>query len=513
MVLIAFLPKNDFKKTRVVALCSVAIQLLISTFLWVDFDNSLAGNYAEGFLFIEKTTWINLEFDDLGGFKVEYFVGLDGIGLSLVMLSCLILVVGVISSWDLQENARGYYALYLLLSISIIGCFVALDFFLFYLFFELMLLPMFFLIGIYGGKRSSYAAIKFFIYTLIGSMFILMAMIILQLATIDPDTGLHSFNLLLMMDASNLEMGSLLTKDSTSLIWGKSLRFWIFWALFIGFAIKLPIVPLHTWLPDAHVEAPTSISVILAGLLLKVGGYGLIRIAYPLFPDIAYEYSYLIAIIGVISILYGGLNALVQSDFKKLIAYSSIGHMGFVVLGLASLTSTGFSGALFQMISHGLISASLFLLVGVVYERTHNRKIENFSGLANKMPIYTIFIVVFFFANLGIPGLSGFIGEVLVLMGSFESRGIVPITVSILAIAGIVVAAIYHLWLLQRMFFGRYWVRNESWEVRIVDLSKREKLMLLPLAVLVTALGIWPRIVLDVMQDSINLLVNHMQGS
>jgi len=274
--------------------------------------------------------------------------------------------------------------------------------------------------------------------------------------------------------------------------------------------IKLPAVPFHTWLPDAHVEAPTAISVLLAGVLLKVGGYGLFRIAYSIFPDAAMELAQPVAILGMISIVYGGLVAMAQNDIKKLIAYSSVSHMGFVLLGLAVITLEGISGSLFQMVSHGFISGALFLIVGVLYDRTHDRQIENVSGLASKLPLYTFFVVLFFFGSLGLPGLSGFVGEVLVLMGAIGAESInqlVPRWIGMIAVLGIIISAAYYLWTLQRMFFGTYWVREESWDQEMKEINLREWIMLAPLGILVILLGIFPSVLLDPIENSIQFLV------
>ncbi|WP_462248806.1 complex I subunit 4 family protein [Ekhidna sp.] len=505
--LMLFVSGEKWMLFRRLSLATIGVQFVLSVLMMINFDGSISPeSWSGAFQFVEKSNWINMSFGSIGSLSIEYFIGVDGISMPLVVLSSFVLLIGVVSSWNIKEKAKGYYILYLLLSSSIIGCFISLDFFLFYLCFEFMLLPMFFLIGIWGGKRRAYASIKFFLYTLLGSLFILVVMIALYLSVVDGDA--NTFSLVQMLDGSYAD-GSVLDPSSKQLIFGYSARAVAFIFLIIGFGIKLPAVPVHTWLPDAHVEAPTPISVVLAGLLLKVGAYGLFRIAYGIFPDIAVQYASIVAVVGVISILYGGMNALAQRDLKRMVAYSSVSHMGFVLVGLASLTTIGFSGAYFHMISHGLISPALFLIAGVIYDRTGNRKMENFSGLASKMPQYTFFMAVFFFAGLGLPGLSGFVGELMVLMGAFGSSQL-SYWIGISATLGIAVSAAYFLWTIQRMFYGNYFVRDSSWDSNMIDLTSREKLMLIPLALLVIALGIFPRLILDFSNETVDFFIQQI---
>lgn len=450
---------------------------------------------------VEDVTWFELAIGSSQKLRVEYFLALDGLNLPLVMLSVVVMLIAVVSSYSISEKVKGYFVLLLLLNGAIIGSFLAFDLLLFYLFFEFMLLPMFFLIGIWGGPRREYASIKFFLYTLLGSILILIVFIGLYISASVPgeETITHTFNLIHLMDSNAYVPHSLLDPKNIVTIGGLSIRAWAFLFLFIGFAIKLPMVPFHTWLPDAHVEAPTPISVVLAALLLKIGGYGMIRMMYPLFPDAAVSWSWLVGLMGVISILYGALNALASKDLKRLIAYSSVSHMGFVLLGLASVTVEGVTGSIYQMVSHGLISAMLFLIVGVLYDRTHDRMIGNYSGLIAKMPTYFVMVLIAFFASLGLPAFSGFIAEIMVFLGAFKSNGINGLLHESLAIAatlGLALGAGYYLWTMQRMFFGPFNLRVGD-PSRLVDLTVREKVMLVPLALLILAAGIFPQLLID----------------
>lgn len=507
MLLIIALPLRLQSAYKWIALSCTGIQLALGIICWCYFDDSrIIDGWEEHFQFVEKIAWIRFSMEGLGSLNVDYFLGVDGISLPLVALSALVLLIGVISSWNITHKTKGYFALYLLLGASVVGCFVALDFFLFYVFFEFMLLPMFFLIGIWGGARRQYASIKFFLYTLLGSLLILIVMIGLYLSV--EENGGGTFSFIQLLNPSAYTPDGLFSCGDRE-IWGLSARTWGFWLLVAGFAIKLPTVPVHTWLPDAHVEAPTPVSVILAGLLLKIGGYGLIRIAFGFFPEQAVEYSMEIGLLGAISIIYGGMNAMAQDDFKRLVAYSSVSHMGFVLVGFSALSYQGFSGSVFHMVSHGLLSPALFLLVGVLYDRTKTRQIDSFSGLASQMPVYTFMTGLFFFASLGLPGFSGFVGELLVLMGAFGSDH-VPIWIAVLATTGILISAAYFLWTIQRLFFGTYWVRNQEWSDQMTDLTRQEWIMLAPLAFLVLLLGIYPSSLLRPINDSIEFWLNHI---
>jgi NADH-quinone oxidoreductase subunit M len=402
--------------------------------------------------------------------------------------------------------------LFLILNASIIGTFCALDMLLFYLFFEFMLLPMYFLIGLWGGPKREYASVKFFLYTLLGSVLILLVIIGLYLSSsVDslPGHPSHTFDMIRLADPATLIPGSFLHHDSNWMAGSYHPRLIAFILLLVGFGIKLPLVPFHTWLPDAHVEASTPVSVILAALLLKVGGYGLLRLAYPIFPDSAMSTANFVSIVGVVTIVYGALNALSSKDLKRLIAYSSVSHMGFVLLGLSSLSPEGISGAVFQMVGHGLIAAMLFIIAGVIYDRTGDRLIANYSGLYARMPIYTSFALIAFFAALGLPGLCGFIGEIMVLLGAFGSEYVMG-WVAILATGGLILAAAYSIWTIQRMFFGPYSVAVPG---SIHDLTRREKIMLMPIAILIIALGIFPQLLIRYINPFAAALAEVLSGS
>lgn len=496
-LVVLLIPAKMTLSFRYVSLAASVVQIFVVINMLFVYEN------ISGFQFLEQQPWIRLDLGTWGVLQATYQVGVDGLSFPLVILSTFILLIATISSWNVSQSVKGYFALMLVLNASIIGSFTALDFLLFYLFFEFMLLPMFFLIAIWGGPRREYASIKFFLYTLLGSIFILIAMIGLYLSVHDPSsTGklVHTFSILHMTDPANFISNSILDPNNPWELGFYNTRYWAFLLLFIGFAIKLPMAPLHTWLPDAHVEASTPISVILAALLLKIGGYGLARIAFPVFPEAALYFGWFIGLMGLISIIYGGLNAMASKDLKKLIAYSSISHMGFVLLGLASLTPEGVAGATYQMFSHGIISAMLFLLAGVLYDRTHDRMIGTYSGLSSRMKGYTTMVLIAFFASLGLPGFSGFIAELMVFLGAFRSNsatGILPEAFAVIATLGLVLAAAYYLWTLQRMFFGPFSVKGNIPEEKLYDLTRREYLMLIPLGAATLCFGIFPQPILS----------------
>jgi len=503
MIIVLLLPRKNETAMKWTTAFFTFLQVILAVVIYLNYNRGMTGiNSPEGMQFVEKATWIDISgVAWFGRIHIDYFMGIDGISVPMVLLTALICFVATFASWGIDKAVKGYFALFLLLDTGMMGVFVALDFFLFYIFWELMLLPMYFLIGIWGGPRREYAAIKFFLYTLLGSVLILLVILALYFSTsiTDPATGekIHTFNMLAMMNPANFEPGSLLYGLNT--YW----RYVAYIALFIGFAIKVPIFPFHTWLPDAHVEAPTAISVILAGILLKMGTYGMLRVSFPIFPDAMMYYAFPLAVFGFINIVYGALCAMAQQDFKKLIAYSSISHMGIVVLGMAALNTQGVTGAVFQMFNHGTITAMLFMVVGVIYDRAHTRGLDEFGGLANQMPVYTGITMVAFFAALGLPGLSGFISEAFAFLGAFQTFR----WVTIFSTLGIVITAGYFLWTMQRVFLGTL---PERWR-NLTDMNIREIFSLGILAVVIIFLGVYPSPVLNLMTSSVNHLVDFVQ--
>jgi len=478
---------------------------------------------------VERANWI-----EGNHFTIEYFLGVDGLSFPLVVLTTLISFLACLASlnfdhWKINKGIRAYFILFLLLETGMIGVFVSLDFFLFYIFWEVMLLPMYFLIGVWGGARREYAAIKFFLFTLAGSVLMLVGLVAMYFYSADAVhqamnaqgvsaiasgyrdgvtlTG-GTFDLL-ELSTNPVIQHHFASAATTFLAWKFAPVMFVF--LFIGFAIKLPSVPVHTWLPDAHVEAPTPISMILAGVLLKMGGYGFLRLCYPIFPTAGHQFAFPLACIGVISILYGALCAMAQTDFKKLVAYSSISHMGYVLLGIAIMTPMGFQGAMFQMIAHGISSPMCFFLVGVIYDRAHHREINRFGGLWLSMPKYGSMATLGFFASLGLPGLCGFIGEVYVLLGTFQAGNKFPwaYTLAILAAFGVVLTAGYILWVIQRVYLGK--VREEYKD--FPEATGRELLILAPLGVLCIVLGILPtQTLFNFMNGTLDLMLQHINA-
>ena len=492
--------KND-RSLRWLTLAIMAVNLALAMWLYLHFDQGagkIDGN--DGYQFVEHGIWIR-------SLNVEYFVGVDGISVPMVLLTALISFVGVIASFPMEKQRKGYFAMYCLLATGMMGVFVALDLFLFYVFWEVMLLPMYFLIGIWGGPRREYAAIKFFLYTLAGSVLMLLAFIALYLNAdptylSDGTFAEHTFSIPEIARVHYATKGlSILGLNLVKVCWV---------ALFIGFAIKIPMFPFHTWLPDAHVEAPTAISVILAAVLLKMGTYGILRINFGVLPEATAWAAPAMAAFGTINILYGAFCAMAQEDLKRLVAYSSVSHMGYCLLGMASLTPTGIEACIVQMFNHGTITAMLFTLVGVIYDRAHTREIGAFGGLAREMPLYAAFVGFAFMASLGLPGLSGFIGEVLALLGAFPVYRVM----TILAAMGAILTAAYHLWAMQRMFFGKF---RESWRSsgllqpfggKFPEINAREVASLAPLVALVLVLGLWPSPLLSLVGKAVLDLVD-----
>ncbi|MEK6279623.1 MAG: NADH-quinone oxidoreductase subunit M [Acidobacteriota bacterium] len=452
-------------------------------FTVLDFALSLplirgVGAGTKDFKFVEDVLWI-------GTIGARYHVGVDGISLWLVLLTTLLMPIAVLSSWTaIHKRQLAYYVFLLLLAGAMIGVFVSLDLLLFYLFFEASLVPMFFLIGIWGGERRIYAAVKFFIYTAVGSLLMLVGIIALYYfyGTFDYMTILQA-----------MQAGITTLPPQT--------EFWLFLAFAFAFCIKVPLFPLHTWLPDAHTEAPTAGSVILAGVLLKMGTYGLLRFNLGLFPDMSRKFAPVMITLAVIGIIYGALVAMVQPDVKRLVAYSSVSHMGFVVLGLFSFTELGMQGSLYQMLNHGVSTGALFLFVGFIYERRHTRKIDDFGGLATSMPWFSTLFVIASLSSVGLPFLNGFVGEFLILIGSWTSTAIQYSWIAtMLAATGVIWAAVYMLWMLQRVVFGK--LTNPE-NAKLSDLNAREIGLLVPLLVLMLFMGVYPRPFLDRSKGSI----------
>jgi NADH-quinone oxidoreductase subunit M len=513
--------------SRAIALVASGLSLVAAVFAWIWFDphapGLLVAGKNTGVQLTEKAVWIR-------AFNVEYFLGVDGLSISMVLLSGLISFVATIASMPWWSGAKdrelagmvedghddphhpkhfsvrmvpGYMVMLLLLQTGMMGTFVALDMFLFYVFWEVMLLPMYFLIGIWGGPRKEYAAIKFFLYTLAGSVLMLLAIIGVYYNSqgtvlADGSTTQHTFNLLEL--AAQGQAG--IFKGAPAVL-GFEFSKIVFIAFFIGFAIKIPMFPFHTWLPDAHVEAPTPISVILAGVLLKMGPYGILRFNFPILPDAARWAANAIAVFGVINIVYAAFVCLAQKDLKKLIAYSSVSHMGFTLLGMAAMTPIGISGAVLNLFTHGIISPMLFLIVGVIYDRAHHREIERFGGLAQQLPEYTAIMGLAFFASLGLPGLCGFISEFMVFSGSFP----VFMTYTIISATSVIITAAYYLWAIHRMFLGKL---NEAYR-GFPDLNWRERFTLYPLGAIAIVLGFYPQAILGWINPALHALVQNIR--
>ncbi len=454
------------RNARAIALIFTLAELAVVLFVWMHFDQTTAA-----FQFVENVAWL-----DTG---ITYHLGVDGISVLFLVLTAGLMPICIIASWQSIENrVPEYMVAFLVLETMMMGVFTALNLILFYIFFEGGLIPMFLIIGVWGGKRRVYASFKFFLYTLLGSVLMLLAILAMYLYA-------HTTDIEELIKTAHFPA---------------TMQAWLFFAFLASFAVKMPMWPVHTWLPDAHVEAPTAGSVLLAGVLLKMGGYGFLRFSLPMFPLASEQFAPLIFALSVIAIVYTSLVALAQEDMKKLIAYSSVAHMGFVTMGIFSLTRTGVDGSIFQMLSHGVVSGALFLCVGVVYDRMHTREIDAYGGLVNRMPVYAVCFMVFTLANIGLPGTSGFVGEFLTMLGTFQANN----TVVIFAALGVILSAAYMLYLYRRVVFGDL-VKPALKTIQ--DLSAREILTLAPLVAITIAIGVYPKPIFDVTSVSVANLV------
>ena len=479
VLLLLFIPKDSKGVLRNVTLAVTVVTFLVSLLILNGFQTN-----AE-FQFIENIPWIAA-----GPFVMRYNIGIDGISLWLVILTTFIMPIAVLSTYTaVEEKVKEYMICLLLLETGMLGAFISLDLFLFYIFWEVMLIPMYFMIGIWGGKNKIYAAVKFFIYTMVGSLLMLVALVFLYFKGMQA--GITDFGL--------LQFFSLKLDLATQI--------WLFLAFAFAFAIKVPMFPLHTWLPDAHTEAPTAGSVILAAVLLKMGTYGYVRFAIPLFPEAAHKFAPLIATLAVIGIIYAALVAMVQEDVKKLVAYSSVAHLGFVMLGVFAFNVEGISGGMLQMINHGISTGALFLIVGFIYERRHTRLITDFGGLSKQMPIFATIFMIVTFSSIGLPGTNGFVGEFLILLGAFEGQ---LRWWTVVATSGVILSAVYMLWVFQRVMFGEL---DNPQNQKLLDLNCREIAIMVPLLVMIFFMGLYPKPIIDKMDPAIQKLVAQVRVS
>jgi len=476
--LLLLLPRAAAQAARWVALVGALAAFAASLVMFAEFRAGEAG-----FQMVEKLPWI-------ASIGAEWHIGVDGISLFLILLTTLLSVLCIVSSWSsISERVKEFHFFFLLLETGMVGVFCALDLFLFYVMWEVVLVPMFFLIGVWGGSRRVYATVKFFLFTMAGSVLMLVGILYVYFHTTDPATGAHTFNLLMATEQAG---------------YGLEVQRWLFLAFAIAFAIKVPLFPLHTWLPDAHTEAPTAGSVILAGVLLKMGTYGFLRFCLPMFPLATMQFVPLISVLALIGILYGAMVSMVQKDIKRLVAYSSVAHLGFVMLGTFALNIEGLTGSLLQQINHGISTGALFLLVGVLYDRRHTRLVSDYGGIAKVMPVYAALFMIIALSSIGLPGLNGFVGEFLILLGTFASNAFY----AVLGTAGIIFAAVYLLWMYQRVFFGE--VTNKE-NLKLKDVTLREGLVIAVLVVMTIWIGVYPDPLLSRMQPSLELVLSRFQ--
>jgi NADH-quinone oxidoreductase subunit M len=481
-IVLLFLKGRNLRAIRAVAMFVAVLTFGLSLPLIAHFDH---GN--PDFQFVTNVPWIPSA-------GISYYMGVDGISVFLILLATLLTPLAVLASWSVVNRAKEYFLFMLLLETGMIGVFASLDLFLFYLFWEVMLIPMYFLIGMWGGEHRIYAAMKFVLYTMIGGVLMLVGILAIYFMQ-GSSTGDFTFSYPAILSA--LTSGEFRLSPSAEL--------WLFVAFFLAFAIKVPLFPFHTWLPDAHVEAPTAGSVLLAGVLLKMGTYGMLRFSLPLFPNVSQMLGPLISVLAVVGIIYGALVAMVQPDLKKLVAYSSVSHMGFIVLGIFSFTPEAIEGAVYQMLNHGVSTGALFLLVGIIYERRHTRLISEFGGLANRMPVFATVFLLVTLSSIGLPGLNGFVGEFLILLGTF---GVRP-WYTAFAATGVILSAVYMLWMFQRVVWGE--VTNPL-NATLSDMSGRERLTLIPLLALIVWMGIYSSPFLRPMEASVSNLSERLRG-
>ncbi len=487
LLLMFLVPKQDTHIIKAVATIFTLLTFAFSLYVWSLFE---LGTHE--MQLVEQASWI----PSIG---VTYHFGIDGISILLVMLTAVISILVVLCSYaDVEERVKEYYVCILFLETGMLGVFLSLDFFLFYIFWEIMLVPMYFLIGIWGHGRKLYSAIKFFLYTLFGSVFMLLAILALYFLNSNPEygTGELTFNVVTLINNLNVPVDPVFAGLTTQDL--------IFLGLFLGFAIKVPMFPFHTWLPDAHTDAPTAGSVILAGVLLKMGTYGFLRFSLPMLPVASFNMVGFVAILAIIGVIYGALVAMAQKDMKRLVAYSSVSHMGFLMLGIFALNPEGVTGGLIQMINHGVSTGALFLLIGIIYEKRHTREIAAFSGLSKVIPVFAVIFAVTMFSSIGLPGLNGFVGEFLILLGLFKTN----VVFAAFAVTGIVLGAAYMLWLFQRTMFGEPEGADNQ---NMTDLNLRQLCYMLPLVILMFWIGLYPKPFLTRVQPTVNHYVGQVQ--